>query len=307
MLNTQTTNATATINAASTTKYRYHNDQQQQQQKQQDAEGSKKQVTPNLYQMLTEGGVPASPMLMPTVMGAGPTMANSYAWMQASRTKRRRHNSPLMNSLSADPALMASAGIEPGSLSSSGGSSYLSSPSTGMAMMSLGSPQMMPKMMIAPLSKSSTLDERRHGGEARSRRNSSPLILPLDITPEERADSAWFQEMLKARAVYLEDTKDLDWENITVIELKRLLRKYGMNSTGKKTVLIERVQDATGRLLELDVGDGDVHVVVSAAAAEQDFTMIDELVAAAEEKSREESHAEQHAINAVQPNKNAPS
>jgi hypothetical protein len=186
-----------------------------------------------------------------------------------------------MNSLSADPAFMASAGIVPGSLSSSGTSSYLTSPSAGMAMMSLASPPMTPKLMIAPMGKSVSK-------ETYGRRNNSPLILPLDISPEERTDAVWWQEMLRARKIYLEDTKDMDWENITVIELKRLLRKYGMNSTGKKTLLIERVQDAIRRLQDMYLG--------------MDFK-IDELVAAAEEKSREEESSKRG--NQVQPN-NAP-
>lgn len=177
-------------------------------------------------------------------------------------------------------------------------------------MMSLASPPMTPKLMIAPLNKPTHMKNNSHAAlEGRSngygRRNSSPLILPLDITPEERADRVWWQEMLRARSIFLEDTRGMDWENITVIELKRLLRKYGLNSTGKKTLLIERVKEAMKKLQELDVGS---------TSPVQEFK-IDELVAAAEEKSREEesaakatvapSNRQQRPTNEVQPN-NAP-
>lgn len=280
MNNNTTANATAAISTATT--------------------GASKK-SPNLYHMLTEGGLPASPLLRPTTI---PNVSNNqgdgecYAWMQASRTKRRRHNSPLMNSLTADPALMASAGIVPqgsGSSGSSGRSSYLASPSTGLAMMSLGgSPPMTPKMMIQPLTNHNN-NQSNNAFVGSGRRNPSPLILPLDTTPEERMDRSWWQEMLRARQLFLEqDAHDLDWENITVVELKRLLRKYGLNSTGKKTLLIGRVQEAIRRLQEMDLEcQGKIEF------------KIDELVAAAEEKSREESSRSNVPINEAQPN-NAP-
>lgn len=40
---------------------------------------------------------------------------------------------------------------------------------------------------------------------------------------------------------FLRDTNDLEWENVTVVELKRILRQYELNATGKKAELMQRI------------------------------------------------------------------
>ena len=174
----------------------------------------------------------------------GPAPVDPYAWLQHGRTKRRRHSSPMLSAMAAAYPGMEHALGSP-TLSTSTASS-LSSPSSPMAMMSLGSPTL-PKMPLIPLpGRALSMEDPERVGSGR--RLSSPMILPLDLKPEEIADDAWWAEMLRSRESFLRDTTGVDWENITVIELKRILRKYGLHSVGKKTVLVERIQSARGAL-----------------------------------------------------------
>lgn len=41
---------------------------------------------------------------------------------------------------------------------------------------------------------------------------------------------------------FLDEAASIDEENITIIEVKQLLRRYSINATGKKTVLMERIR-----------------------------------------------------------------
>jgi hypothetical protein len=246
-----------------------------------------KSDSPNLYQILTEGGSAGpdspnsphhTPYLRPNTIAQ--TNSNPYAWMQTSRSRRRRHNSPLMASLAADPNLMASAGIVPSPTSTS---STLASPTSNLGMLNLGSPQFTAKIMLPALPNAPV---GREEPKFYSRRNSSPLILPLDLAPEERTDEVWVNEMLKSRMLYLDETKDIDWENITVVEMKSLLRKYGLNSQGKKTLLADRIKEARQRLGEMDVDMVKKSWIKEFPSVENG--KIDELAMAAEEKSRQE-------------------
>ena len=42
---------------------------------------------------------------------------------------------------------------------------------------------------------------------------------------------------------FLQDVDRLDFTNVTVLELKQILRKFGLNSTGKKAQLVERISE----------------------------------------------------------------
>lgn len=193
----------------------------------------------SLYDMLTDFSASAEAM-----RPAAPV--DPYAWLQHGRTKRRRHSSPMLSAMAASyPGAEHSLGSS--TLSSpQSTSSTLSSPASPMAMMSLASPTL-PKMPLIPLpGRVVASDDGERVGSGR--RLSSPMILPLDLKPEEIADDAWWAEMLRSRKSFLHDTTDVDWENITVIELKRILRKYGLHSVGKKTVLVERIQTAHQQL-----------------------------------------------------------
>lgn len=57
-------------------------------------------------------------------------------------------------------------------------------------------------------------------------------------------DSAgvWMADFAAHRAAFLADFGVLDFSNITVIEMKALLRKYGLARTGKKVELEDRIR-----------------------------------------------------------------
>lgn len=47
---------------------------------------------------------------------------------------------------------------------------------------------------------------------------------------------------------FLKDVASLDLSNVTVLELKQILRRFGLNSTGKKAQLIERIMEISNYL-----------------------------------------------------------
>jgi hypothetical protein len=47
---------------------------------------------------------------------------------------------------------------------------------------------------------------------------------------------------------FLQDVHGLDFGNVTVLELKQVLRKFGLNSTGKKAELVERISEISNYL-----------------------------------------------------------
>lgn len=57
------------------------------------------------------------------------------------------------------------------------------------------------------------------------------------------------QETLRS---FLSCTRNLEWENITVAELKRILRRYDLNATGKKADLINRITNIRNDYRHLD-------------------------------------------------------
>lgn len=58
----------------------------------------------------------------------------------------------------------------------------------------------------------------------------------------------WFTEMSATKDRFLKDVAALDLSHVTVIELKQVLRKYGLNSTGKKVQLVERIREISNYL-----------------------------------------------------------
>jgi hypothetical protein len=58
----------------------------------------------------------------------------------------------------------------------------------------------------------------------------------------------WFTEMSATKDRFLQDVHGLDFGNVTVLELKQVLRKFGLNSTGKKAELVERISEISNYL-----------------------------------------------------------
>ena len=54
-------------------------------------------------------------------------------------------------------------------------------------------------------------------------------------------DSGW-EVSSPAILSFLEEAQGIDEENITIIEIKQLLRRYSINATGKKTLLMDRIK-----------------------------------------------------------------
>lgn len=79
------------------------------------------------------------------------------------------------------------------------------------------------------------------------------------IHPENKARTiATLEENIeKNLRSFLRETKDLQWENVTVIELKRILRQYELNATGKKAELMARIEKIrrSYKHLEEDIRD----------------------------------------------------
>ena len=58
----------------------------------------------------------------------------------------------------------------------------------------------------------------------------------------------WFTEMSATKDRFLKDVDCLDFTNVTVLQLKQILRRFGLNSTGKKAQLVERITEISGYL-----------------------------------------------------------
>lgn len=72
-------------------------------------------------------------------------------------------------------------------------------------------------------------------------------LLPAQTTCEVRTvpsitSEANQKEIEQNLRRFLRDTRNLEWENVTVIELKRILRQYELNATGKKADLMQRIE-----------------------------------------------------------------
>jgi hypothetical protein len=69
-----------------------------------------------------------------------------------------------------------------------------------------------------------------------------PIFRHFASDMEEAGLTHWLLEFASHRASFLKDFKRVDFENVTVIELKGLLRRYGIARAGKKVELEERVK-----------------------------------------------------------------
>lgn len=70
-------------------------------------------------------------------------------------------------------------------------------------------------------------------------------LLPATGAPQEsrQAPPPTIEDNIEKNLLsFLRETRDLEWENVTVIELKRILRQYELNATGKKADLMQRIK-----------------------------------------------------------------
>lgn len=66
-------------------------------------------------------------------------------------------------------------------------------------------------------------------------------ILPLYLNSATVLDNH-FQEFQRVSNNFIDSVKDLDYENVTVQQLKFIMKEFGLNHAGKKQELIERVK-----------------------------------------------------------------
>lgn len=80
---------------------------------------------------------------------------------------------------------------------------------------------------------------------ASTSRSAPVRLLPATGVPQESrpAPPPTVEENIEKNLLsFLRETRDLEWENVTVIELKRILRQYELNATGKKADLMQRIK-----------------------------------------------------------------
>lgn len=82
-------------------------------------------------------------------------------------------------------------------------------------------------------------------------------LMPAKLTEEQQMKSTHAPPTLEDNIErnlrsFLRDTRDLEWDNVTVVELKRILRQYELNATGKKADLMQRINKIRASYRHLD-------------------------------------------------------
>ena len=103
-------------------------------------------------------------------------------------------------------------------------------------------------MTVPPSNKTS-------GHEAEEASKSMPLVLPFaagntrvkpsmaPVAASGRMGGGTLEEAFeKNLRAFLAQTKDLSWESVTVQDLKKILRQYELNASGKKAELMRRIK-----------------------------------------------------------------
>lgn len=235
----------------------------------------------NLYEQLisspalsTTAQAPSSPMLMfpyspaALAMGGSPSClmtSNEPSWMHSTRTRRRRSSPPMQQYMMMSPM---SPHVSPGMFTTSPPMQMAATHATPYYYPT-GAPGAMPmnvtvKLPMAPLTPSNNPSQPKSSGQGVK----VPLMLPShfcnpSVAPNSAHDSpvssrcssvapgssisnsssGWFSAMSATKDSFLEAVSCLDYSNVTVLEMKQLLRKFGLNSTGKKVQLIERIRE----------------------------------------------------------------
>jgi hypothetical protein len=63
--------------------------------------------------------------------------------------------------------------------------------------------------------------------------------------------NSFWKTLKPAAASFLRDIEGYDYENVTVHQMKEVLRKYGLNSTGKKSTLVQKLEQVKNILQQL--------------------------------------------------------
>lgn len=87
--------------------------------------------------------------------------------------------------------------------------------------------------------------------------------------------SMWMANFAAHRAAFLQDYSKIDFENVTVVELKALLRKYGVARAGKKVELEDRLRQIAA-FLEKQIAREKGGVEESTANVEMEQKALDD-------------------------------
>ena len=226
----------------------------------------------------TTAQAPSSPLMMfpyspvAGLAGGSPSclMTNEPAWMHSTRTRRRRAPqhvmmSPLSPALShvtpglfthSPPMQMAPAHVHPyyyappthhpapmnvtvklpmAPLTPTNQASQPKSSSS--AAIGVKVPLMLPSHFCNP---SAAPNSSAHSSHVPSRSSS---VTPGSSVSNTSSGSGWFSAMTATKDSFLQEASGIDFQNVTVLEMKQLLRRFGLNSTGKKVQLMERIRE----------------------------------------------------------------
>lgn len=225
-------------------------------------------------------GMPDAAQMLLSPSGGSSPSSDAHA-------AKRRHLSPLVSGLyyvpaadlgrASPPVLRPAAGRAAKVLLSPRSGYYASPPMASGELSAGGSPGLAPQYMVMsghsawarspPAFAAAPRASYAHGSTPAGVRdvmqlpvtvsdaNAVSLSPPSSLGPR---NGHWHQRCVANSRAYLHDTRAIDEENITIIEVKTLLRRYGLNATGKKHVLLERIRAIRAAL--------DVFVAKEAAA-----------------------------------------
>ncbi|TBU12039.1 hypothetical protein CWI38_0926p0040 [Hamiltosporidium tvaerminnensis] len=81
-------------------------------------------------------------------------------------------------------------------------------------------------------------------------KNNHNSILPLYLNSAHPTEQQHIDEFKKISTNFLNKTVELDYENVTVQQLKAIMKEFGLNHTGKKIDLIDRVKTTITKIEE---------------------------------------------------------
>lgn len=260
------------------------------------------------HPMMAMGYGPTSPYLGEYNMMAGgspPMMAaDPYAWMQAGRIKRpamsmsmNMYGQPTSPSLLYNPygAPMAS---PPFGFQSHFPMTYqppmklpvhaLHRPAEPAPTNNAASSFMAPIVLPVDLGKSMMSPSGKSDGPV------DPSAIPSAITSFlGNGESSGLDENMRLYELtfrsFVKEEAKIDYANVTVVELKRLLRKYQLAATGKKEELIKMVKDVSEFLKKLPI--------FKEAAEEQDMDKNEEEKESAEASNQAEANGQDQSID----------
>lgn len=142
--------------------------------------------------------------------------------------KRRRSMAAMMPGFGemASPSSMHSPMMEANLLKRSPVLKVPVSPKSGPNLLSISSPKQKGGALVLPFSLN----------------RNDEIVLQGPATFNYATQNGYWEEAYSNAQRFLQEVQKIDEENITIIEIKQMLRKYGGNATGKKELLMHRLK-----------------------------------------------------------------